>query len=141
MNLESMQRSAETIHVSAPSSLSRPPQTMPQRTPFAIQELLGLSETSRSNGAVSTATPAFYSPHHRPPQFNPADHHQMMAASRMFYNFNVAAAFHNSGHLGLQTSGECFFFVHKHLCCTVLLGSQITNLQSGFQLYESKQNA
>lgn len=54
MNLDSMPR-PETIHVSAPASLSRPAllgasQTMPQRSPFAIQELLGL------NGSGSTST-------------------------------------------------------------------------------------
>lgn len=60
MNLESMPR-PETIHVSAPAALSRPllsGQTMPQRSPFAIQELLGLSESSRStNGTTTTTTP------------------------------------------------------------------------------------
>lgn len=136
MNLESMPR-PETIHVSAPAALSRPmlsSQTLPQRSPFAIQELLGLSESSRSNnntnssnaasnnnnsgnGAVSAVTPSLYSNVGQTP-FGGSDHHQMsMAASRMAY-FNahaaVAAAFlpHNipgaGSHLGFhsQASGE-----------------------------------
>lgn len=59
MNLESMPR-PETIHVTAPAALSRPllsSQTMPQRSPFAIQELLGLSESSRSTNGTSTSAP------------------------------------------------------------------------------------
>jgi hypothetical protein len=127
MNLESMQRSSETIHVSAPGSLIRQPQTIPQRNPrvqesknpFAIQELLGLSESSRTNGAVSAVTSSFYG-HNGPSQFNASDHHQMMA-SRMHFlqNFNAhaaaaAAAFlphnmaANGSHLGLhpQASGK-----------------------------------
>lgn len=134
MNLESMPRS-ETIHVTAPAALSRPiltTQTMTQRSPFAIQELLGLSESSRnSNGinnnsqtngnhgsnvdntnAVSAVTPSLYT-NVGQSAFNGADHHQMtMAASRMAY-FNahaaVAAAFlpHNitgtGSHLGFHT--------------------------------------
>lgn len=82
-------------------------QTMPQRSPFAIQELLGLSESSRqtsnvnsggavnhsnvptsnvSSSAVSVVTPSMYS------QSNPIDHHQQMQmASRMAY-FNAHAA-------------------------------------------------
>lgn len=137
MNLESMPR-PETIHVTAPAALSRPllnSQTMPQRSPFAIQELLGLSESSRSTngisnsigsnvtnsngngGAVSAVTPSIYTNVGQTP-FNGADHHQMtMAASRMAY-FNahaaVAAAFlpHNmanaGSHLGFhsQASGK-----------------------------------
>lgn len=121
MNLESMPR-PETIHVTAPAALSRPllsSQTMPQRSPFAIQELLGLSESSRSTngttttaptsngsaandtnpvsggsgggGAVSAVTPTLYAGVGQTP-FNGADHHQMtMAASRMAY-FNAHAA-------------------------------------------------
>ncbi|CAO1396351.1 unnamed protein product [Diamesa hyperborea] len=80
---------------------------MPQRSPFAIQELLGLSESSRqtsninsggsvnhsnvptsnvSSSAVSVVTPSMYS------QSNPIDHHQQMQmASRMAY-FNAHAA-------------------------------------------------
>lgn len=61
MNLDSMPR-PETIHVSAPASLSRPSllntsQTMPQRSPFAIQELLGLSG-SGSAGSASANPPS-----------------------------------------------------------------------------------
>lgn len=118
MNLESMPR-PETIHVTAPAALSRPmlsSQTLPQRSPFAIQELLGLSESSRStnsnnnshnsntgsnsnnnnnnnsgNGAVSAVTPSLYSNVGQTP-FGGNDHHQMtMAASRMAY-FNAHAA-------------------------------------------------
>lgn len=130
MNLESLPR-PETIHVTAPAALTRPlltSQTMPQRSPFAIQELLGLSESSRSTGGnassgnntnsvigsgtsansgggpVSAVTPSLYS-NVGPTHFN-GDHHQMtMAASRMAY-FNahaaVAAAFlpHNMGGAG-----------------------------------------
>lgn len=134
MNLESLPR-PETIHVAAPSALSRPlinSQTLPQRSPFAIQELLGLSgcggggggnggsgglgdSGSRStNGAVSAVTPSLYSNVGQTP-FS-GDHHQMtMAASRMAY-FNahaaVAAAFlpHNmagaGGHLGFHSQGS-----------------------------------
>lgn len=131
MNLESMPR-PETIHVTAPAALSRPmlsSQSLPQRSPFAIQELLGLSESSRStntnnnnshtnssnagsnhnnnsgNGAVSAVTPSLYPSVGQSP-FGGSDHHQMtMAASRMAY-FNahaaVAAAFlpHNMGGTG-----------------------------------------
>lgn len=134
MNLETMPR-PETIHVTAPAALSRPmlnSQTLPQRSPFAIQELLGLSESSRStnnnnsnsnpngsvghsihnNGAVSAVTPSLY-PNVGQTPFSGSDHHQMtMAASRMAY-FNahaaVAAAFlpHNmagaGSHLGFHS--------------------------------------
>lgn len=137
MNLESMPR-PETIHVTAPAALSRPmlnSQTLPQRSPFAIQELLGLSETSRSNnsnnntnsasagsnnsnsanGAVSAVTPSLY-PNVGQTPFGGSDHHQMtMAASRMAY-FNahaaVAAAFlpHNipgaGSHLGFHSQAS-----------------------------------
>lgn len=118
MNLESLPR-PETIHVTAPGALSRPTtglssHTMPQRSPFAIQELLGLGgggghgssnngsneNSHRSNGVVSAVTPSLYS---AVGQSHFSDHHQMsMAASRMAY-FNahaaVAAAFlpHNIG--------------------------------------------
>lgn len=128
----------ETIHVSAPAALSRPmlsSQTLPQRSPFAIQELLGLSESSRStnnndnpnanggstnnshnnNGAVSAVTPSLY-PNVGQTPFAGNDHHQMtMAASRMAY-FNahaaVAAAFlpHNipgaGSHLGFHSQAS-----------------------------------
>lgn len=92
MNLESLPR-PETIHVSAPAALSRPlltSQTMPQRSPFAIQELLGLSDSGRPSGAVSAVTPSLY-PNVGQTPFS-SDHHQMtMAASRMAY-FNAHAA-------------------------------------------------
>lgn len=121
MNLESLPR-PETIHVTAPAALTRPllnSQTMPQRSPFAIQELLGLSESTRPSGAV--VPPSLYPSVGQTP-FS-GDHHQMtMAASRMAY-FNahaaVAAAFlpHNmggaGGHLGFhsQGSGEFLLFI------------------------------
>lgn len=133
MNLESLHRS-ETIH----SASSRPggsssgnnnsssnanstvaststSNTMPQRTPFAIQELLGLSDSSRSTSAVSAVTPQSLYSNVSQTSFS-AEHHQMqMAASRMAY-FNahaaVAAAFlpHNmggaaGGHLGFSPQG------------------------------------
>lgn len=124
MNLESMPR-PETIHVSAPAALSRPllsSQTMPQRSPFAIQELLGLSDSGRPSGAVSAVTPSLYPSVGQTP-FS-SDHHQMTmhAASRMAY-FNahaaVAAAFmpHNmagaSPHLNFhsQASGELIWLI------------------------------
>ncbi|XP_055716812.1 visual system homeobox 2-like isoform X3 [Phlebotomus papatasi] len=93
MNLESLPR-PETIHVTAPGALNRPPpssQTMPQRSPFAIQELLGLSDSTRhQSNAVSAVTPSLYPAVGQTP-FS-ADHHQMtMAASRMAY-FNAHAA-------------------------------------------------
>lgn len=112
MNLETatMPRPETTIHVSAPGALSlnrssaNSSQTLPQRSPFAIQELLGLSNNSdrdrQSGAAVSAVTPSLYTS----TPFS-ADHHHMMAASRMAY-FNahaaVAAAFlpHNMGSAG-----------------------------------------
>lgn len=120
MNLDSLISSSAIRSETITATLNRhnyptAHQTMPQRSPFAIQELLGLghSDSSRqpsngssgnsanaqtasstSNGAVSAVTPSIYS------QTNPVDHHQMqMAASRMAYfnahaaAFNVAAAF------------------------------------------------
>lgn len=136
MNLESLPR-PETIHVSAPAALNRPPsQTLPQRSPFAIQELLGLSSSNNSdsrhnggNGAVSAVTPsALYSAAAAGLGQSPfpSDHHglSMAAASRMAY-FNahaaVAAAFlpnmsgsggplvglgHHHHHHHHQTGGE-----------------------------------
>lgn len=141
MNLDSLISSSAIRSETLTATLNRhnyatAHQTMPQRSPFAIQELLGLghSDSSRqtSNGSstnagiqptssssssvVSAVTPSIYS------QTNPVDHHQMqMAASRMAYfnahaaAFNVAAAFlpHNmtssgAGPLGLhpQAGGE-----------------------------------
>lgn len=70
-----------TVHVSAPSvalGARRSPPSL-QRTPFAIQELLGL-EPPRP---ASLYAPA--------PAFQPAHHHMTMAASRMAY-FNAQAA-------------------------------------------------
>ncbi|XP_063709303.1 homeobox protein ceh-10-like [Culicoides brevitarsis] len=93
MNLEQQQRQ-ETIHVSAPSSQAPPSNTMPQRTPFAIQELLGLSESTRSSTtAVTAVTPSsLYTNVGQPPFSSSEQHHQMqMAASRMAY-FNAHAA-------------------------------------------------
>lgn len=120
MNLDSLIQSSAIRSETLTATLNRhnypsAHQTMPQRSPFAIQELLGLghSESSRqtsngssgngssstpsatsSNGPVSAVTPSIYS------QTNSVDHHQMqMAASRMAYfnahaaAFNVAAAF------------------------------------------------
>lgn len=120
MNLSDPSSSrAETIHVTAPSASGRPGassggQTMPQRTPFAIQELLGLSDSSRPSNPVSAVPPSLY-PGVGQPQFSSAEHHQMqMAASRMAY-FNahaaVAAAFlpHGggvAGPLGFTPQGE-----------------------------------
>lgn len=143
MNLESHQRPTEppahqAISVSQQqSSVSRPSTstttstgTMPQRTPFAIQELLGLSDSSRSTSAVSAVTPAALYSNVGQSSFS-AEHHQMqMAASRMAY-FNahaaVAAAFlpHNmagagGGPLGFSPQGngggEC---LQKSVCLFV----------------------
>lgn len=134
MNLDSLISSSAIRSETLTATLNRHNypavhQTMPQRSPFAIQELLGLSEsrqTSNGNLSVSNApsvttnsssasavAPSIYS------QTNPVDHHQMqMAASRMAYfnahaaAFNVAAAFlpHSSGTgpLGLhpQSAGK-----------------------------------
>ncbi|KAG5680116.1 hypothetical protein PVAND_009641 [Polypedilum vanderplanki] len=119
MNLDSLISSSAIRSETLTATLNRhnyptAHQTMPQRSPFAIQELLGLghsdsarqssngssnnssapSATSSASGPVSAVTPSIYS------QTNSVDHHQMqMAASRMAYfnahaaAFNVAAAF------------------------------------------------
>ena len=131
MNLDSLISSSAIRSETLTATLNRHNypsvhQTMPQRSPFAIQELLGLSDSSRqpSNGSsghngtssiVPSVAPSIYS------QTNPVDHHQMQMASRMAYfnahaaAFNVAAAFlpHNmsasgAGPLGLhpQSAGE-----------------------------------
>jgi hypothetical protein len=134
MNLDSLISSSAIRSETLTATLNRhnypsAHQTMPQRSPFAIQELLGLSDSSRqpSNGGlgsnqngtsssiVHSVAPSIYS------QTNPVDHHQMQMASRMAYfnahaaAFNVAAAFlpHNmsasgGGPLGLhpQSAGE-----------------------------------
>lgn len=89
-----------TIHVTAPSILNKPSQTMPQRSPFAIQELLGLSDSQHRSptAAVSAITPNVYPQRHsvQPPTCFSSDpsfnhHHMTMAASRMAY-FNAQAA-------------------------------------------------
>lgn len=121
MNLESLPRSETTIHVTAPAAaISRggptSSQTMPQRSPFAIQELLGLSNESRQSGAVSAVTPSLY-----PSQTHfTADHHQMMSRMAYFNAHAAVAAFlphHNHGPLGLhhhhQTSGNFDDCVHS----------------------------
>lgn len=135
MNLDSLISSSAIRSETLTATLNRhnypsAHQTMPQRSPFAIQELLGLSDSSRqpsngtssssnqngsSHGSVASVAPSIYS------QTNPVDHHQMQMASRMAYfnahaaAFNVAAAFlpHNmssggAGHLGLhpQSGGK-----------------------------------
>ncbi|KAF7278624.1 hypothetical protein GWI33_008144 [Rhynchophorus ferrugineus] len=77
---------------------------MPQRSPFAIQELLGLGDSQHHRSptaAVSAITPNVY-PHQKhyqlqtPAGFHPSEHgfahhHMTMAASRMAY-FNAQAA-------------------------------------------------
>lgn len=135
MNLDSLISSSGIRSETLTATLNRhnfptAHQTMPQRSPFAIQELLGLSDSSRqgsngtsmsggsqtsNNSTVHSVAPSIYS------QTNPVDHHQMQMASRMAYfnahaaAFNVAAAFlpHNmsangASPLGLhpQSTGE-----------------------------------
>lgn len=91
-----------TVHVTAPSILNKPSQTMPQRSPFAIQELLGLGDSQQQQhrsptAAVSAITPNLYPQRHlQGPTCFPTDHgfnhhHMTMAASRMAY-FNAQAA-------------------------------------------------
>lgn len=91
-----------TVHVTAPSILNKPSQTMPQRSPFAIQELLGLGDSHHHRSpaaAVSAITPNIYNPHQRhmqvptcfPSEHTFNHHHMTMAASRMAY-FNAQAA-------------------------------------------------
>ncbi|CAG9864757.1 unnamed protein product [Phyllotreta striolata] len=101
MNNENIETS--TVHVTAPSILNKPSQTMPQRSPFAIQELLGLGDSHQHRSptaAVSAITPNVYNPqrHHLqattcfPSDHHGFNHHHMtMAASRMAY-FNAQAA-------------------------------------------------
>lgn len=133
MNLDSLISSSSIKSDTLTATLNRHTypsahQTMPQRSPFAIQELLGLSESSRQPSGGSTThsvntssangvppvPPSLYS------QQSQSDHHQQLQmASRMAYfnahaaAFNVAAAFlpHNMsspGPLGLhpQSAGE-----------------------------------
>ncbi|CRK92959.1 CLUMA_CG006492, isoform A [Clunio marinus] len=136
MNLDSLISSSGIRSETLTATLNRhnyptANQTMPQRSPFAIQELLGLNDSSRqtSNGtsantgsqsissgsSVPSVAPSIYS------QTNPVDHHQMQMASRMAYfnahaaAFNVAAAFlpHNmaasgTGPLGLHPQATGF---------------------------------
>ena len=146
MNLDSLISSSAIRSETLTATLNRHNypsvhQTMPQRSPFAIQELLGLghSDSSRqtSNGnsgnsgsqpassssIISSVNPSIYS------QTSSVDHHQMqMAASRMAYfnahaaAFNVAAAFlpQHAGPLGLhpQAGGEFFSNFYKMSCHT-----------------------
>lgn len=96
MNNEALE---QTIHVTAPSILNKPSQTMPQRSPFAIQELLGLGDSQHRSptAAVTAITPNVYPQRHiQAPTCFPSDHnfshhHMTMAASRMAY-FNAQAA-------------------------------------------------
>lgn len=112
MNGEIESEQQQTIRVVAPSvekqplvnnntsdySKYRSSSTMPQRSPFAIQELLGLSESSPgSHHRSPTAGVSAITPHGHPGCF-PTDrlhHHQMsmaaVNASRMAY-FNAQAA-------------------------------------------------
>ena len=129
MNLDSLISSSGIRSETLTATLNRhnfptAHQTMPQRSPFAIQELLGLSDSSRqgsnSNGTsmsagsqasigstIHSVAPSIYS------QTNTVDHHQMQMASRMAYfnahaaAFNVAAAFlpHNMSASGASPLG------------------------------------
>ncbi|XP_022905634.1 visual system homeobox 1 [Onthophagus taurus] len=91
-----------TVHVTAPSILNKPSQTMPQRSPFAIQELLGLGDSQHHRSptaGVSAITPnvaVYNNPQRHVPTCFPSEHtfnhhHMTMAASRMAY-FNAHAA-------------------------------------------------
>jgi len=110
------ERGSTTIHVSAPSVLSTAASGMPQRSPFAIQELLGLTHhhdtpTSAASAAVAAAviaaTSTAASGHHRSPtagvsaitpngypsrmpNFSGAASDPLGAAARSMY-FNAAA--------------------------------------------------
>lgn len=136
MNLDSLISSSALRSETLNATLNRhnypsAHQTMPQRSPFAIQELLGLSDSSRQNVSASstnsssnptssissmpTVSTSIYS------QSSPVDHQMQMASRMAYFNahaaaFNVAAAFlpHNmsasgGGPLGLhpQSPGEC----------------------------------
>lgn len=151
MNLDSLISSSALRSETLNATLNRHTypsahQTMPQRSPFAIQELLGLSDSSRQNvnsssansnnpsgsssiSTVPTVSTSIYS------QSNPAVDHQMQMASRMAYfnahaaAFNVAAAFlpHNmsasaAGSLQLhpQSQGELIDGRNKFLTVLVL---------------------
>ncbi|XP_026679115.1 visual system homeobox 2-like isoform X2 [Diaphorina citri] len=96
-------------HSSPPLEKSKPNvhNTMPQRSPFAIQELLGLSDSNSVNhhrsptAGISAITPNSYGSQHRPISSSASfsaerfNHHQMsmaaVNASRMAY-FNAQAA-------------------------------------------------
>lgn len=128
-------------------------QTMPQRSPFAIQELLGLSDSSRQtssgNNSInqSSVTSGSIAPSIAPSvysQTNSVDHHQMQMASRMAYfnahaaAFNVAAAFlpHNmssptSGPLGLHPQTSGMFKKSYRIVC------KIQNQTTCFFIFES----
>nr|CAI5841260.1 unnamed protein product [Callosobruchus analis] len=74
-----------TIHVTAPSILNKPSQTMPQRSPFAIQELLGLGDSQHRyndikgspTAGVSAITPNVYSS--ASPVTSSAHHHHQLS--------------------------------------------------------------
>ncbi|XP_059481020.1 visual system homeobox 2 isoform X2 [Neocloeon triangulifer] len=116
------ERGSTTIHVSAPSVLSTPASGMPQRSPFAIQELLGLTQhhdtpTSAASAAVAAAviaaTSTAASSHHRSPtagvsaitpngypprlpNFSGASDPLGAAARSMYFNAAAAAFLPNS---------------------------------------------
>lgn len=82
--------SGGTVHVAAPSAVAarRSPGSL-QRSPFAIQELLGLAEPSRPlYPAPPSAAPLGHAP---PPPPPPHAHPMSVAASRVAY-FNAQAA-------------------------------------------------
>lgn len=137
MNLDSLISSSALRSETLNATLNRhtypsPHQTMPQRSPFAIQELLGLSDSSRQNANSSTANSSSNSsgsasistmpavPTSIYSQSSPVDHQMQMASRMAYFNahaaaFNVAAAFlpHNmsasgGGPLNLhpQSQGE-----------------------------------
>lgn len=102
------------------SSLNATPpgNTMPQRSPFAIQELLGLSDSGNVNqhrsptAAISAITPSYNAAQRPIPTSCFGQHHQMsiaaVNASRMaYFNAQVAAAFlpHNMNPLAAATPG------------------------------------
>ncbi|CAB3363032.1 Hypothetical predicted protein [Cloeon dipterum] len=129
------ERGSTTIHVSAPSVLSTPASGMPQRSPFAIQELLGLTHhhdtpTSAASAAVAAAviaTSTAASSHHRSPtagvsaitpngypprlpNFSGAASDPLGAAARSMY-FNAAAAAFLPG---VSTSAAGMVMSHHH---------------------------
>lgn len=94
-------------HPSPPIEKKNVHNSMPQRSPFAIQELLGLSDSNSVNhhrsptAGISAITPNSYGSQHRPISSSASfsaerfNHHQMsmaaVNASRMAY-FNAQAA-------------------------------------------------